>query len=74
MENLQFGQENKMAIKAKAVKEKVVEEVVEVEEVFEIEPRVKIVQRDLALTWPSSDLNAENVVIFEDYMSFLLNV
>jgi len=41
------------------------------EEVYE--SRVKIVQRDLALTWPSSDKLAENPVVFEDYITVLLN-
>lgn len=38
-----------------------------------LESRVKIVQRDLALTWPSSDPLAENPVVFEDYLTVLLN-
>jgi len=38
-----------------------------------LESRVKIVYRDIALTWPSSDANAENPAIFEDYLTILLN-
>jgi len=41
------------------------------EEVYE--SRVKIVYRDIALTWPSTDKNAENPVVFEDYLTVLLN-
>ena len=71
MESLQFGQESKMAVTGpKAKKEVVVEEVI-VPEVFET--RIKIVQRDIALVWPSTDKNAENVDVFEDYMTILLN-
>ena len=45
---------------------------VEVEEVI-VDSRVKIIQRDVALSWPSSDINAENPVVFEDYLTVLLN-
>ena len=38
-----------------------------------LESRVKIIQRDLALSWPSSDPLAENPAIFEDYLTVLLN-
>jgi hypothetical protein len=66
MENLRFGQENKMPINTpNVIKESLGEEA--------LESRVKIVQRDLALTWPSSDPLAENPVVFEDYLTVLLN-
>ena len=38
-----------------------------------IESRVKIVYRDVALTWPSTDKLAENPVMFEDHLTNLLN-
>lgn len=69
MESLQFGQESKMAVTPK-VKKEVVEEVI-VPEVFET--RVKLIQRDIALVWPSSDPNAENPMVFEDYLTVFLN-
>ncbi|MCK5342332.1 MAG: hypothetical protein KAR20_02950 [Candidatus Heimdallarchaeota archaeon] len=54
-----------MPMKPKEIKKEVEEEV--------IGARVKIVQRDLALTWPSSDANAENPMVFEDYITVLMN-
>jgi hypothetical protein len=71
MENLKFGQEIKMALKPKEVKEEVAVE----EEVSEYigQRRVWFIQRDIALTWPSSDENAENVTVFEDYLSLLFD-
>lgn len=57
MENLQFGQEIKMALKPKEVKEEVI-----------VEPGVKFVYRDLALVWPSSDPQAQNIGEFEEYL------
>jgi hypothetical protein len=68
MENLQFGQEIKMAIKPKEVKEEVVE--VEVGPIV-VEPEVKFVYRDLAVQWPSSDPLAENIPEFEEYLTGL---
>lgn len=35
--------------------------------------RVKFVQRDLATRWPSSAPDAENVNVFQDYLSLLLD-
>ena len=52
-----------MALKPQEVKEEVVVE--------EGQRRVWFIQRDIALTWPSSDANAENVTVFEDYLSTL---
>ena len=65
MENLQFGQEIKMALKPKEVKEEVVEEQPE-PAIFE--PGVKFVYRDLAVHWPSSDPQAQNIPEFEEYL------
>ena len=55
-----------------AVTPKVKKVEVEVEEVI-VDSRVKIIQRDVALSWPSSDENAENPVVFEDYLTLFLN-
>jgi len=59
-----------MALKPKEVKEEVVVEEVAVEEG---QRRVWFIQRDIALTWPSSDENAENVTVFEDYLGTLFD-
>jgi hypothetical protein len=67
MENLRFGQENKMPINTPNV----IKESMGTEEV--LESRVKIIQRDIALNWPSSDPLAENPAVFEDYLTVLLN-
>ena len=66
MENLKSGQEIKMALKPQEVKKEVVTE--------EGQRRVWFIQRDIALTWPSSDANAENVTVFEDYLSTLFDM
>lgn len=69
MENLQFGQEIKMALKPKEVKEEVVEEEVVKDQAVQVfEPGVKFVYRDLAVHWPSSDPQAQNIPEFEEYL------
>ena len=67
MENLQFGQESKMAVIGPKVKK---EEVV-VEEVI-VDPGLRFVYRDLAVQWPSSDPMAQNIEEFQVYLTGLL--
>ena len=66
-----------MALKPKEL-ETVEEEAIEKEKVAaqaeaEYVARTKIYQRDVALRWPCSDINAENPVVVEEDISRLLN-
>ena len=77
MENLQFGQEIKMALKPKEL-ETVEEEAIEKEKVTaqakaEYVARTKIYYRDVALRWPSSDANAESPLVVEKDIGNFLN-
>jgi hypothetical protein len=75
MENLVFGQESKMAIKPNTVEmEKTAEEKVVTSDGINLtlQPRVKVIQRDLATVWPSTAAGAENINRFQDYISLLI--
>ncbi len=37
------------------------------------ETKVRVLQRDLAPTWPSADPRAENINVFQDHLTNLLN-
>ena len=65
-----------MPIKPKEVKEEIVEEeVVTLPEpaLVILEPGVKFVYRDLAVQWPSSDPQAQNIPEFEEHLVRLKN-
>jgi hypothetical protein len=71
MENSKFGQEIKMSpMEPKAVKDS--KTTVDGINVLQA-ANVKFIYRDLAITWPSSDPNAENVDVFQDYLSLLMS-
>lgn len=60
-----------MAIKPKEPKEKASVKTTDGLDLT-IKTNVRIIQRDLAAQWPSSDANAENINVFQDYLSMLL--
>ena len=69
MENSKSGQESRMVITDGKKAEVRTAEGLD----LTTETRVRVVQRDLATQWPSSDAGAENIHVFQDHLTALLS-